>query len=220
MTKKHFFLFILILIYAQVVFSQEQTKLIKNPPINVEALVSNRGIAFQQMANKKMQSLPRLGFFNVINFVGEWDTPIANDLMTQGNITFQIIKGLDIMAGFHLTSVTGFRPTTGLMYSYAKPDFTFVVNPRFDLMKNGIFETFSLIEYRPKINDIWGIYSRLQGVYGHTLNDNTHARSYVVARIGLSYREFNFGLGTNLDWYGPTKANINSFGGFLAVALF
>lgn len=214
-------LFTLLLISAASDLSaQEQPNPVKNPPVNVETLFSNRGVAFQMMVNKKMQSIPRLGFFSVTTLVGEWDQQAVKDFMSQGNLTFQIVEGLDVLGGFHVTNASGFRPTAGLMYSYKQQDFMFVINTRADLISNGVIEGLTILEYQPEISEQWRLYTRLQGLYGHTLNADTHARSYVIARAGLSYREFTFGLGTNLDWYGPVKQNINSYGAFFSMSLF
>ncbi|MDG4950753.1 hypothetical protein NLM59_07435 [Weeksellaceae bacterium KMM 9724] len=201
-------------------WAQESPQPVKNPPVNLETLISDRGVSVDLMVNKKFQSIPRLGFFSVTNVVGEWDQREIKDLMTQGQLTYQIIKGLDVLAGFHVTNVTGFRPTAGLMYSYKTPEFLLVVSPRVDLMKDGVIEGLTILEYTPKINDNWNLYTRLQALYGQNLNPDSHARSYIQARAGVNYKEFKFGVGTNLDRYGPMKENINSFGAFLGVALF
>ena len=47
-----------------------------------------------------------------------------------------------------------------------------------------------------------------------------HARSYLRARAGVTHKEFTFGLGANMEYYGPLKHNENNFGAFLQVALF
>lgn len=193
---------------------------VRNPPINMESLFSNRGVAYQLMINKKLQSIPRLGFFSVTNLVGEWDQRQVDDYMTQGNLTFQIVKGLDIASGFHVTSVGGFRPTASLMYAYARPDFLLVLSPRADLMEYGAIEGLALMEYKPKLNDEWRVYTRLQGLYAHTPKPDIHARSYIMLSAGLSYKEFNFGVGSNFDWYGPMKMNKNSYGAFISMQLF
>lgn len=192
----------------------------KNPPVNVEALFSNRGMTFQMITDKKFQSVPRLGFFSVTNLVGTWGTTYVDDYMTQASLTFELVKGLRINGGFHVSSATGFRPTAGLIYSFANPDWLLVVYPRVDFSKDANVEGLVLAEYKPKINEKWRFYSRLQGLYAHTMSTDKHARSYMVARVGVNYREFTFGVGTNIDYYGPTKHNENSFGGFLSVLLF
>jgi len=42
-----------------------------------------------------------------------------------------------------------------------------------------------------------------------------HDRSYIYGRIGLSYKKVGFGLGTNLDWYGPNKLRKDNYGIFV-----
>lgn len=192
---------------------------VKNPPIAAEALLGTRGMAFQIITNKKFQTLPRLGFFSVTNLVGQWDQRQVNDYMTQGNLTYRIIKGLDVVSGFHATNVTGFRPTAGLMYTYANPEFLMVLSPRADLMKNGTVEGLLLIEYKPPISNTLQMYTRIQALYGQSTGAGLHERSYIMARAGITYHEFTLGLGTNLDWYGPTKHYEENFGGFILLQL-
>jgi len=119
---------------------------INNPPVSTGTLFGNRGMYFQMLVNKKLQSAPRIGFFSVTSLVGEWD--------------------------------------------------------------------------RQEISDLWRFFSRLQVLYGFNPRSGDHARSYLVARAGLNYREFTFGVGANIDYYGPVRRNENNIGVFLSVQLF
>ncbi|MCU7551810.1 hypothetical protein OCK74_22005 [Chitinophagaceae bacterium LB-8] len=202
-------------------FSQQSgSNSMHNPPVNVEVLLSNRGMTFQMLTDKKFQSVPRLGFFSVTNLVGEWGTYTVDDYMTQASITYDLVNRLRLNGGFHLSSATGIRPTAGLIYSFANPDWLLIFYPRIDISKDANVEGLALVEYKPTINEKWRFYSRLQGLYAHTMSIDKHSRSYVVARAGVTYKEFTFGVGTNIDYYGPMKHNENSFGGFLSVLLF
>jgi len=192
----------------------------RNPPINAEVLLSNRGMTFQAIIDKKFVSAPKFGFFSVTNLVGEWDTNQVNDYMTQASLTYDLFKGFKLTGGFHTSSGTGMRPTVGVMYNYANQDWLIVAYPRVDLSKASNVEGLVLVEYKPKINDNWRLYSRIQCLYAYTMNIEKHTRSYIQARAGLSYKEFTFGVGTNIDYYGPIKHNENSFGGFVSVLLF
>lgn len=214
--------FALLITFSSIRGHAQQTNpdAVHNPPINVEALFSNRGMTFQMITDKKFQSVPRLGFFSVTNLVGEWDTNQLNDYMTQASLTYDIFKGFEVTGGFHTSSGTGIRPTIGVMYNYADPDWLVVAYPRVDLSKDSNVESLVLVAYKPKINEKWRFYSRIQGLYAYTMNIEKHSRSYIQARAGVSYKELTFGAGTNIDYYGPTKHNENSFGGFLSVLLF
>ncbi|MBW8359888.1 MAG: hypothetical protein K0M63_08835 [Weeksellaceae bacterium] len=48
------------------------------------------------------------------------------------------------------------------------------------------------------------------------ISADLHTRSYA----GLTYKEFAFGIGANMEYYGPLKHNENNIGGVLQVALF
>lgn len=192
----------------------------QNPPIIVEGLFGNRGMTYQMIINKKLQSIPKIGVFSVTNLVAEWESKPMTDAMTQTSLTYSLVKGLDVAAGFHYTPVTGIRPSAGLIYTYGTPEFLLVANPRIDLSKDAATELMVLSEYKPRINEQWSLYTRLQGLYGFTVDNSEHARSYVVLRAGVTYKEFSFGAGANFDWYGPIKHHETNIGAFISVPLF
>lgn len=220
--KKINYVFIVLLcIISGNAYSQEKIEIpVINPPINTELLFSNRGIAFQMIIDKKFKSIPKLGVFSVTSLVGEWDDDKINDYMTQSSLTYEIVKGLKLAGGFHVTPVKGMRPIAGLIYTKANPNWLFVVNFRIDFSKDTNVEGMFLVEYKPKINDKWRFYSRAQALYEYSTVIDMQTRSYVMTRAGLSYKEITFGIGTNVDYYGPEKHNENSIGGFLSFLLF
>ncbi|MBL7707285.1 MAG: hypothetical protein JNM21_17195 [Taibaiella sp.] len=193
---------------------------VKNPPIIMEAFAGSRALAYQMIINKKLQSVPALGFFSVTNIQPEWGKPKMDDYMVQGNLTYSLIKGIDLSGGFIWNPVDGIRPSAGLIFSYGNPELLAVVNPRIDLSKNANFDALALVEYKPAINEKLRLYTRLQGLYTHNLGYDFHSRSYIMLRAGFSYKDFSFGAATNLDWYGPMKINKNNFGAFIALSLF
>lgn len=216
----HVFIVLLCIISGNA-YSQEKIEIpVINPPINTELLFSNRGIAFQMIIDKKFKSIPKLGVFSVTSLVGEWDDDKINDYMTQSSLTYEIVKGLKLAGGFHVTPVKGMRPIAGLIYTKANPNWLFVVNSRIDFSKDTNVEGMFLVEYKPKINDKWRFYSRAQALYEYSTVIDMQTRSYVMTRAGLSYKEITFGIGTNVDYYGPEKHNENSIGGFLSFLLF
>jgi hypothetical protein len=201
-------------------FAQQIETKFKNPPLNTEALFSNRGMSFQMIMNKQIQSVPKFGFFSITNLVGEWKNNRVEDHMTQAHVTYEIVKGLKLGVGFHLTPVTGIRPSAGLIYSKASENWLVVANARVDLSKDRNVDGVLLVEYKPRINEKWRFYSRLQGLYAHNTVKGTHSRSFAVARAGFNFKDFTFGAGTNIDYYGPMRHNENSFGGFISCLLF
>ncbi|KMQ63234.1 hypothetical protein ACM46_14140 [Chryseobacterium angstadtii] len=107
------------------------------------------------------------------------------------------------------------------MYSLNFYDFLLIVNPRFiGFSQSSIAEGLVLMEYKPKISEKWSIYSRVQGLYSETLQDGMHARSYLMLRMGLTYKTITFGAGANFDRYGPFKESKENYGVFAATTLF
>lgn len=191
-----------------------------NPPIFMEIFAGDRALAYQMIINKKLQSVPKLGFFGVTNIQAEWGEPKMDDYMVQGNLAYAIVRGIDLSGGFIWNPVDGIRPSAGVVFSYGNPKLLVVVNPRVDLSENANFDALGLIEFKPEINEKWTLYTRFQGLYTHHLGHDYHSRSYLMLRAGLSYKDITFGAASNFDWYGPIKINKNNYGGFIAVNLF
>lgn len=213
-------LFLLMGISAQAQDAAPPQQPLHNPPVNTEFLFGGRGMANQNIIIKKMQSIPKLGFFSITYFTAEWNTDQVSDYMLQGNLSYQLFKGFDLTAGFHFTHPTGIRPSAGIMYSYANPTWLLVVAPRAYIDNAANIEGLALLEYKPKLSDKWKLYSRFQGNYNLTAKGSIHDRSYIWLRAGLSYNEFTFGAGANFDYYGPMKHNENNVGAFISANLF
>jgi hypothetical protein len=200
--------------------NKDKNSTFQNPPIAIEAVAGTRGVMYQLLVNKKFISVPRLGFFSVTNANAAWEKEVTPDIMTQAHLTYSVFKGLDVTSGMQYSPVYGFRPVAGLIYSYATQDLLVIVNPKVDIADDLASEGLALIEYKPKINQKFNFYSRIQGLYGFVPKSGDHNRSYIMLRAGLSYKESSFGAAANFDWYGPIKHNENNFGVFGSVLLF
>ncbi len=191
-----------------------------NPPIYAEAMAGNRAFFYSLIVDKKLQSIPKLGFFSVVEGQPEWGKPMMGDFMTQGHLTYRLVKGLDAEAGFLRDPVDGIRPSAGLLFSYGKPGMLLILNPRMDLVKNPKTDLLALAEFRPQISEKFRLYTRVQGLYSWNTGHDFHARSYVRLRLGLNIRDIDFGLASNFDFYGPKKHYESNFGGFVLFTLF
>ncbi len=219
--KKGFKLTVLLLILGfQVSFAEDTPPPLKNPPVHTETTFNNRGLYFQALIHKKFKSVPKLGIFGLTEILGSWRRSQPDEYMVQGNITYGFAKGFNLIGGFHMASGIGIRPAVGIMYTYAKQEILVVVNPRYYIDNIGNLEAIALVEYKPRLTEKWSIYSKLQGLYTFTAKGGVHARSYLMIRAGVSYKEFSFGPALNFDFYGPKKVNENSYGAFVAISLF
>ncbi|MEZ4841709.1 MAG: hypothetical protein R2821_09460 [Flavobacteriaceae bacterium] len=193
----------------------------QSPPVIMEILVGNDGYASQMIINKGFSAIPRLGFFSVTNISSSWGEKMSQDAMNQVNLKYDFLKGMSVFGGVHYTPVTGLRPTTALMYTTGSETLVFMVSPRLiGFNEDGIIEGFAMIEYKPILNENWSIYSRAQGLYNQTIAEGNHARSYLMLRAGLSYKNFSFGLGANWDAFGAERTTKENYGVFLSANLF
>ena len=192
-----------------------------SPPIPVEVFAGNKGLMFQMTVSKHFNPKSRFGFFNVNNFVGDYHSANQNNqYMSQSWITADIWKGFSLNAGVVMNYMTGFRPTLGVQYVFVNRDFFVVALPRFDLTQTNNFETFALVEFKPKFNKNSGLYTRFQGLYNRNTKPDSHDRSYIWLRAGVSFKNYQFGIGSNFDFYGPNKLYENSLGIFVRTELF
>ncbi len=191
-----------------------------NPPINLETLFANEGMNVTMTFNKNLQSFPDIGFYNISSITTDWETSTLIDLMLQGGITYRLMNGINVFGGYHYVPVNGVHGSAGLQFTWAMNDLFVAITPRFDLYKNHAAELFLMTTYTPNIKNDLNFYSRFQGLYAALTKDGSHERSYAWFRVGMSYKDITFGLGANLDYYGPMETNINNFGVFTAFNLF
>ncbi|WP_316756524.1 hypothetical protein [Pedobacter aquatilis] len=194
-------------------------------PIPIELFAGNKAFAFQLIASKQFSPKSKFGFFNVTNFTGDYHTTNqATDFFSQSVITAEVLKGISLTAGLSAigssNTPTTVRPTAGLQYLFANKDFVVVILPRFDLTQTYNFETFAVFEYKPTITKTWGVYTRAQGLYNYNTQLGYHEISSINVRLGLSYKNIQFGIGTNLDFYGTGYNSNKNFGTFIKTDLF
>jgi len=193
----------------------------RNPPVPVEVMAGNTYLNFQMIIIKHFSPTSKFGFFNVTTFNADYNNDkFKNESLIQSFLTFDLFKGISLNAGALLNSRTGFRPNAGLQYTLANRKLLLVLFPHIDLTETYNFEIFSLLEFKPPIKGNWGLYTRLQTVYNYNSKLGFHERSFINLRLGLSYKTFAFGLGDNVDYYGPNHDNTNNFGVFIKADLF
>ncbi len=195
-------------------------------PLPIELFAGDKAFTFQLIVNKQFSPKSRFGFFNVTNFMGGYkEISNTSEFFSQSLLTAEIWKGISLTTGLSaICSSDGnlitVRPTAGLQYLFANRDFVIVVLPRFDLTQTYNFETFSVFEYKPMLSKKWGIYTRFQGFFNYNTKLDFHEVSRIYLRFGISYKNVQFGLGMNRDYYGPESYNVNNLGVFVKTDLF
>lgn len=187
-----------------------------DPPIPVEVFFGNQQINYQTTVKKLFSPESKFGFFNLATFTTDYKNDASEDfLLIESQLSYTIKGGFGMMAGTFINSFTGFSPILGPQHTYASRQVLAVTIASFFLNEKNDFQIFGLYEYKPPLAKKWVLYNRLQFIYSHSLKYDFHNRSYLYLRSGLKKEAFVFGLGANLDQYGPTKRFGDNYGLFI-----
>ena len=185
-------------------------------PIPFEFLGGNNRFALQTLINKHFTPGSKFNLLSVTSASASYDNNLNEfDFINTSEIGYELHKGFGATLGISMNAKTGFSPTAGIEYVYAKPSFLYVIAPGVLLTNNHNLEVISVLEYKPVFKNYWGMYSRLQGLYNYNSKESHHERSYFNVRIGPSFKQFSFGAGANFDWYGAIKLYKENYGLFL-----
>lgn len=222
---KHILAFSIFCFFSHVVNGQTSDSILNKTPIQVpipiEALATDKAVNFQTIINKKFSGQDHFGFFAVANLLNRYDNDKEkNEFMVLTMANYQLFNKISFNAGIWANNIVGVRPTLGFSYTQISKNYLLVYTPRIDLTQDHNIENVLIFEYYPKINKNWSLYSRIQAMYNHNIAKHSHDRSYLYLRLGTAYKNLRFGLGSNIDYYGPDRIGKVSFGVFIGTQLF
>ena len=214
---KPFFLFLLLLI-GILPLSMAQAPQAK-VPTPVEIMAGNNRLFFQMVVKKKFTPDSKFGFLSVSSFSTSYDNAMNDlDLAIPVLINYNIYKNFSLVGGSTINNKVGFSPLVGAQHSFSNKEWVVVTIASLFLNSSKNMELFGIYEYKPQISPKINLYTRLQFLYIHNTQENYHARSFLQLRTGLKINALNFGLGANLDQYGPEKLFKPNYGIFVGWA--
>lgn len=196
-------------IHAIVIFQNVKAQL--GP---IELMAGNKYIHYQHSIGQPLKTGSRFGWQHIATLIKRYNVNaerggMPDELMNQGYLTFRLHPLLSIKSGLFYTNAGGYQPTAGLQFSWHSKDWVVVAAPRIDMIKNGAYELFTMVEYSPSIRKSLKLYTRLQAM--SNISKESHNRSYQLLRIGLEIKGFQLGGGLTLDEYGTSgKVHHNS----------
>lgn len=197
-------------------FAQAQKPIVPTP---VEFMVGHDRLFFQMVVKKKFTQESKLGFLSVTSFSTDYSNELSDlDLVMPVLLTYNVYKSFGLVAGTTINNKVGFAPLAGIEHSFANREWVAVTIASLFLNSSRNVELFGIYEYKPRLSDNFNLYSRLQYLYIHGVSANQHARSFLQLRAGLKKNALNFGLGANLDQYGPEKEFKPNYGIFVGWA--
>ena len=213
-------LFTVVVISIKGTAQENDAKEPKLAPIPLEVTLGEEGWTSQLIIDKNFENSDRFGIFSLTYLRANYD----NDeyLRESLNLTFlkyDIVKGLSILSGAAYSSHWGFRPYAGGQYAYHTKTFMCALISGVYLTESHNYEAIAMVEYRPEINKMWSLYSRVQGLYNQNSELGKHDRSHAYGRLGVSYKAFSFGGAFNYDCYGPMKIKDHQWGIFVSTLL-
>jgi hypothetical protein len=184
-------------------------------PTPVEFMAGNNRMFFQMVVKKKFSPESKFGFLSVSSFSTSYDNDMADlDIAVPVLVNYNVYKGFGLVGGMTLNNNVGFSPLLGAQHSFANKEWVAVTIASIFLNSKRNVELFGIYEYKPVIKRQTSLYIRLQFLYVHSTRDNLHARSFLQLRTGLKIKALNFGVGANLDQYGPEKVFKPNYGIF------
>ncbi|SFG48036.1 hypothetical protein SAMN04487988_104135 [Algoriphagus hitonicola] len=187
------------------------------PPIPIEIMPSSDQLYFQMVVKKQFAPTSQFNFFTVTTFTANYQNDMRkSSVLIPAQIQYEFgKKGFGVMAGGEMNSVIGFYPVFGPLHTYASKEFLAVTVATFYVNQEQDFKLFGLYEYKPVLSEKWTLYTRLQFIYNQSIREGDHNRSYLYLRAGLKKGPMIFGIGANLDQFGPDKQYRDSFGLFV-----
>ena len=190
---------------------------IPQSPIPMEVMVGAKSTMYQMTVDKRFAPGSRFKFFNLINYEVDDNEFTPDNYIIQTIGYFEFAKGFDVGSGGNLKAFGGFKPVVSVEYTHFSREIGIVVQPVFEVHKDGEFSTMVLFEWHPVNEHKIQPYFKLQAL---TSRVGVHSFSYHNWRLGAQYKTFRFGPALNVEYFGPhPKSNFN-WGGFVNVLIF
>jgi hypothetical protein len=200
---------------AGIIYTGTAQDLPSKVPTPVEFMTGNNRMFFQMVVKKKFSPKSKLGFLSTSSFSASYNNEMNDlDITLPVLLNYTVFKGFALVGGTTINNSVGFSPLMGIQHSFANKKWVAVtiVSSLMNSKKN--VELFGIYEYKPAISQKINLYTRVQFLYIHSTLTNLHARSFMQLRTGIKRNDLNFGMGANLDQYGPEKTFKPNFGIF------
>lgn len=184
-------------------------------PIPIEMLFGNNSTNFQLTFKRPFIPGGKLTFFSLASFVADNEDKTKNSFTIPLQAIYSISKEFGIYTGAENSSATGLQSFAGLNHLHFNPTWLSLTQVSLYLNDSSDFKFFGIYEYKPKLSEKLRLYSRIQLLYKHNTKANVHQRSFIQFRLGVKQNRIAYGMGANLDQFGPQKTFKQNAGVFL-----
>lgn len=187
-----------------------------NPPIPIEFFFGNNRTSFLLGVNRNVYNKIKFTSSTYANVDYE-NTKEENEIVMNNTLAFQFHSNVNIGAGIQYHYSKGLVPNISMGFIYKNPIFAVMFSPSFQYLpnKDNNIELMGFIEFKPKLSENLSLYSKAQLMYNQNVLVGKHDRSFANFRLGIKIKNITFGAATRFDYYGPTKAFKENYGGFI-----
>ncbi|PRX54602.1 hypothetical protein [Flagellimonas meridianipacifica] len=140
----------------------------------------------------------KLSIFSLNDAVIDYETEDAS-LVSYTVLGYDLWKGFGPVVGGRFFDGRA-STLAGVQWAKAGEQFLITTNFTTELRNDPLYEFFLLAQYRFPLNEKLGFFSQFQN--STNFNSQVHEFSFQRLRIGLSWKKYQFGLGTNTYQYG------------------
>ena len=214
MTKTRY-LSIIFLFFAAHVLAQTGTN---SSPTPVEILAGNNRLYLTTVINRPLGN--NFEFFSLMMGTVDYENTFSeNEMVISNAIRYVIVPNFRIAGNLKLHFKKGIMPGLGFEYLTRSSNWVFNIKSGYLCLPSNFIDNVVITEFKPKLNDKLRLYTKLQYKLNWDITDNSHDRSFFIARLGLTKNKYTYGIGTNLDWYGPSEFQRKNTGIFLKMIL-
>ncbi|MER3373790.1 MAG: hypothetical protein RIM83_04050 [Allomuricauda sp.] len=160
---------------------------------------------------KNTLSIATLAFFQKFNKKANED---FDEVGVQPTFFWNINNNISVGSSLYYNSIAGYSGRLSAKFTLKRSRLLLVAIPtvgRYQQTKNIYAETYAQIQFNTPISDKISIW--LNGQFLTVWDEfRKHSRSFQQLRVGVSFNGHQFGLGVDLDQYGPNPIERTSFG--------
>ncbi len=171
-------------------------------------------LTIKSLDNKNKLSISTLAFFQ--KFYRKEDF-LFDETGVQTSVYWNFAKNLSVGPSLYYNSVSGFSEKLSFRIFTGGNHLVFVAMPSiFHTEKDGSINggLFFQSQYMKRIKQEWNFWVNMQ-VLTEWNRFSTHSRSFLQLRIGVAYKNSQFGAATDLDAYGHPQIWKKSIGIFV-----
>lgn len=187
------------------------------PPIVFETLFGNERINMAVGFNKSIAGKFRYNNISSAAAPYSFSTETARliELVSVNSIIYSFHRNIGVSGGMQYHFRKGLMPSVALHLSHANPTWLFVLTPYYNFMPWANLEVIAIAEYKPQLTGTLRLFTRLQGFYGYDFSKKERERGMCYFRVGVTYKKYTFGLGSNIDFYRQPIPTVYNYGGFI-----